>query len=131
MKWITRIVIKLLRWSKLPIQDRIALTSALLDKFNAPREIIKTMPDGRMLIDGRAITIETARVLRESALATLNSQARKFVQEQVAFKAITLGVHNGDAVEKLFFCRAALWWGQEEEELLKTLAGNPGEDDGL
>lgn len=120
---ITYLVIKLLRSSNLSLQNRTSLTTALLDKLNAlpATDILKFTSEG-ILVNDKMLDLEGARLLRESARATLDSQARKFVQEQVNLRAVVLGVHNGDTPDKLMFSRAAIWQSQQAEELLKMLA---------
>lgn|SRR3990167_175979 len=119
----TYLVIKLLRNSNLTLENRVLLTTALLDELKAipATDIIKFTEQG-IVVNDRLLDLEGARLLRESAKATMDSQARKFVQEQVNLRAVTLGVHNGDTPEKLMFARAAIWQGQQQEELLKILA---------
>ena len=124
-----KIAVYLVKWllknSQLSLENRIVLTAALLDKLNfiPAKDIIKTNQLGRLEINGREVTLEYAGQLRESAKRDLESLSRKIVNEQVAFRAVTLGIHNGDTLEKLIWSRVALWWAQEQEDLLKLLAG--------
>lgn len=107
------------------MENRISLTTALLSKLNfiPAADIIRTNANGKLEINGREVTLEYAGRLRESAKRDLDSLSRKIICEQIAFKAVTLGVHNGDNLEKLFWARVALWWNQEQQLLLELLAG--------
>lgn len=86
-------------------------------------EVIKFKDDGTLLINKRKISAEEFLEIRESAKALLNNRLRLTIREQVASIAGKRGVLEGDTPEKLFFYRAALWFGMQEEELLRTLAG--------
>lgn len=112
---------------KLPLslRERTRLTGAILDGLDAAplRNLIEVRSDGVLLIEGKPIDYEKAAQLRESARAMLNNQAHVLVREQVASIAGRRGVAEGDTPEKLYFYRAALWWGGQEEEFYSILAG--------
>lgn len=74
-------------------------------------------------MNGNALEYEQARLLRESALATLNSTARNIVRKQVEYLAVTHGIHKAETPEQMLFSKAALWYGQEEDKVLRVLAG--------
>lgn len=120
---ITNLIIWLMRNTRFSIESRTKCVNALLVKLNFPcKDIIEVNSEEKIMVNGRQLDLEGARQLRESARAMLENSARKFVREQVAFKAITLGIHNGDTPEKLYFSRTALWFGQMEDELYHLLA---------
>ena len=121
---VTKLVIWLLKKSNLSLEDRTALITQLLDKLVAiqSRDIIKTNDEGQLVVNDRLLEVEDVRQLRESSIAILNSFAWKFVREQVEFKAVVVGVHNGDTPEKVYFSKVAIWWGQQIDEILKNLA---------
>ena len=52
-----------------------------------------------------------------------DSPARRYGQQQVAAIAGKRGVVEGDTPEKLYFYRAALWYGLMEQELYEKLSG--------
>ena len=124
MSIITKIVIWLLKKSELSLRDRTALVTQLLDNLEAiqSRDIIKVNNEGQLVVNDRILDVEGARQLRESAIAILNSSAWKFVREQVEFRAVVLGVHNGDTPEKVYFSKVAIWFGQQIDEILQLLA---------
>lgn len=108
----------------LNIQQRTKLVGAILDTNNAVplRDIITFQEDGSMYIRGERIDHEKAVKLREGALMALDNYTRAIVLEQVASVAGRRGVAEGDTPEKLYFYRAALWWGMLEQEILEKLA---------
>lgn len=106
------------------------LTVSILKELGALplRDMIITNQEGILLVNGRPLDLESARLLRESASATLNSKAFAFVREQVLFNAVKTGVHKAETPLQMLFAKAAIWWGQEEDRILRTLAqadGNP------
>jgi hypothetical protein len=111
---------------KLPLtlQQRTKLVGAILESNNAVplKEVITFAHDGSMIIEDERIDFEKAIQIRESARAALDNTARKYVQNQVAAVAGRRGVAEGDTPEKLYFYRAALWWGGMEQELYEKLA---------
>ncbi len=111
---------------KLPLtlQQRTKLVGAILESNNAVplKEVITFAHDGSMIIEDEHIDFEKAIQIRESARAALDNTARKYVQNQVAAVAGRRGVAEGDTPEKLYFYRAALWWGGMEQELYEKLA---------
>lgn len=106
------------------LEDRTRCVTALLDKLNfiPYKDIIEADASGRIKINGRLLDYEKAKQIRESALALLDNQCRKIVKDQVAFRAVNLGVHNGDTPEKMYFSRVALWVIQQEDELVEILS---------
>lgn len=121
---ITYLVIKLLNYPQLSSENRLKLTSRLLDRLSyiPSEDIIATDELGKLTINGKPLTMESAIVLKASAKAVLDSKAWKIVNEQVTFLAVSHGVHKGDSTEKLLWSRIAIWWGQQQEKLFKALA---------
>lgn len=125
---LTKLAVKLaqfaLKRADLSLEDRNKLTIHILKKLDAfpLRDMIVSNEEGKLLVNGRTLSAEGARQLRESARGALRSQARKFVHDQVLFTAITMGVHSLEKVEQSYFCRAAIWYGQQEDLILATLA---------
>lgn len=129
---ITRLVIALLKWARLSIEDRTLLTVALLDKLKAlPVSDILRVENGSVLIEGKPIPMEQAIVLREGANRILNSPAWKIIQAQILFMATIIGVHEATSPEQVFFSKVAIWWHQEEKKLYERLAEQDGSDDGI
>lgn len=122
---IAKIVVWALKSKTLSLQQKTECTNALLrNLFALPiRNTIIINEQGTLLINGRAVDREKAMQLRESSIATLESQARKLVKEQVAYLAINQGVHVCNTPEQMIFAKAALWFSQEEDKLYNLLAG--------
>jgi len=121
---ITNLVIWLMKHTKFSLENRTKCVNALLDELNfiPYKDIITVNEQGRITVNGKETDFEQARQLVESSKALLNNYCRNIVQEQVAFRAVNIGVHNGDTPEKLYFSRVALWIYQQENDLLKELA---------
>ncbi len=120
----TRLAVFALTRSDLTIADRNKLTFAILDtNYALPfRDIIQVNDVGETLLNGHPLDMDKARQLRESARAALDNQALDVIRAQVAFAAVTLGVHKVLNAEQMLFARAALWWGQESDKHLRMLA---------
>lgn len=67
--------------------------------------------------------METAARLRESARAAKSNFSLAFIHEQVLYAAIVHGVHKLETPEQSYFSRAAIWWGQQEQQFIAELAG--------
>lgn len=124
-KYLTRWAIWGLRHSKLSQDEKALLLSTVLDSIGSLpfRDIISSNESGRLIVNGKPVSIEMARNLQHSARAGLENIAIRFIREHVAFMAINVGVHNGDSLDKIMFARTALWNGQQEKLLLEKLAG--------
>lgn len=108
----------------LTLQQRTRLVGAILESNNAVplSDVITLDQDGTMVIENKRIDLEKAIQIRESARGVLENEARKYVQNQVAAIAGKRGIAEGDTPEKLYFYRAALWWGRMEQEIYEKLA---------
>ena len=116
----------LLKWilNSPSLEERaVVLSTALqyIDTFPA-NDIIRIEADQTIRLNGQPIDYDLATTLRESAKQVRDSFARKVVREQVAFKAIAIGVHNANTPEQVLFAKSALWWGQQEDEMYRLLA---------
>ena len=125
MKLSTRLTARLLKNSRLSIEDRVYLTNVLMDKLNIIQisDIIKIEQDGTLLVNGRQLDYEGAKSLKEGAKNLLDSQVRTFLHDEVRYRAIQSGIHKSTAIEDVFFSKAAIWWGEQENEILHLLAG--------
>lgn len=121
-KIIAKIAVVALRSKRLSGEQKAFVTSALLDNLVAfpIRDVIQTDNTGTLLINGKSLTVEGAVAIRESAQALRNSFTRRVINEQITFRAINLGIHNGINTDAIIFSKAALWVIQEEEKLLST-----------
>lgn len=129
-KYITKLAVWLLRHKTLSSQEKAVLLSTVLDSISSLpfHDMISSNESGRLIVNGKPVTVEMARNLRHSAKAGLDNVAIRFIREQIAFMAINIGVHNGDSPDKIMFARTALWNGQQEKLLLEKLAGQQEDD---
>lgn len=129
-RFVTRTTIALLRGASLSIQDRTLLTTVLLDRLGLipAGDIIRVDEVNGLKIAGKKITFEQAASLRKSALKVLAEPAWKIVHDQITFEAIKLGIHKGNTPEEIYFSKVALWWKQQELEIL-TSFGQSEEDE--
>lgn len=126
-KLIIKLTIFLLK-KDLSEASRNKLITCILDKlYVLPlKEIIVRDEQGTFLVSGKPLELEKLMILRESARSALQSVALKLINEQVLFNAVTIGVHRVEKPEQLMFSRAAIWWGQQQDSLLKLLANEDG-----
>lgn len=113
----------MLRRKTLSPVDSIQLTNTVLAKIGSfPTHAIITVEDGKILIRGVPLERERAIVIRDSARQALGNMALREVHEQVLYNAIATSLHSAQNFEQTMFGKAAVWYGQQEIELLKQLA---------
>lgn len=118
----TEKLIKELNKANLHTEDRIALTTALLDKLVAlPIKDTFSVSNDGITIKGRELEPEDMISFRESCVALKDNFARKILREQIKYLAIQYGVHNGLNTDTIMFSKAILWSMQEEDKLLDTI----------
>lgn len=125
-----RMVADMLREAELSIEDRQLLTTVLIERLGAlpVRARITVDESGQVFVDGKQVTVETAKRLHETSKTMLNNFARRFVRETVTFMAVKQGVHDNLSPEQGLFAKAALWFFQEEDELYRKFAGAEPEE---
>lgn len=123
-RWASRVTVWLLKNNRIGNEERQLLTTALLDKLGALPLRARIVVDdaGQIFVDGRQMTLETARQMHTGAKAMLNNFARRIVREQITYMAVTKGVHENVSPEQGLFAKAALWSFQEEDDLYAKLA---------
>jgi len=121
-----QIAVALLQDANLSLEDRALLFTAVLGKLALLplRDIIISDPNtGFLLLNGKEVDLETGRLLREGARAVLNNFAFKTIHEQVRYAAILSGFIKSSSEGQSLTGKAAIWWGDQEIEILKMLAG--------
>ena len=120
----TRLALYLLKSKRLSKGDRVALTQEVMHSLDAAplQDILRVDEQNRLLVRGKPVDLELAIKLKESAAQTLNSVARNLVHEQVARLAFLLGMHKATDFDQVLFYKAALWWGDQEDKLLRAMA---------
>ncbi len=120
---ITEKTIKQLKKSNLSIEDRTALTTALLDKLNAlPIGDIIYFTQNGLMIDGKELDAEQTNAFKETCSALKDNFARKVIHEQIRHKATEAGIHKSQSIEELMFYKAAIWCLNEENILIQQLS---------
>lgn len=119
---ITTRLIKQLKSKNLPLEDRVALTTALLSNLSALplNNAIVIDPHG-VEINGKRLSPDDKIAFIESCALLKNNFARKVLHEQVRYLAINLGVHIGQNTDMIMFSKAALWCLEQEEKLLEKI----------
>jgi len=121
LTWIIRIV---------PFSDksRLELVNGLINRAGGVpiHSIITVDENRRILVQGKALSVEDILRMRESARTLLDSPLRKLIQQQVRFSAIDEGyLKSQDPTKTALFYKAAIWFSQQEDELLRGLAQDP------
>lgn len=103
------------------------LTASLLTSLHVlpVRDIITHDETGKLFVGGRPLNFETAQALHKAAIAMRSNFARTFVEDQVRWHAVQMGVHQNNTPEQGLYAKAALWVLQELDALYKEL----GEDE--
>lgn len=121
---IIRLIVWALNRKDLSEQDRLTLLTEVMHSLKAVplRAIITVDEDNRIFIQGKPASVEQLMSLQESAASALNSTARNLIREQVRFAAVDKGFLKSDNLKTQLFYKAALWYAQEEDELLRQMA---------
>lgn len=120
-------IVQVIKWlwrSRLSDKDRLSLLNIVIHRLDIIplRAIITVDENRRVLVQGKPLDTEQLIVLRESASSTLNSYARNIIREQIRFAAIDQGFLKSDDPQTQLFYKAALWFAQEEQNLLENIA---------
>lgn len=121
----TEKLIKQLKKAGLSIEDRTALTTALLTKLNAlplHNSIQVSLQEGMITIKDKPLTTEQIINFKQSATILKENFAYQVINEQIRYLAINLGVHIALSPDTVMFSKAALWILQEEEKLLDEIS---------
>src|SRR6185369_815837 len=103
-KLATILAIFSLKRADLSIKDRNKLLIHIADKLGALpfRDMITEDSNGSLLVNGRPVDIELARILRDSAKGALHSKAFTYIRDQVLYDAIKLGVHRAEDEKQMY-----------------------------
>lgn len=130
-KLVLKLVLRFLKDASLSTEDRSLLTACILDKLVAlpASAILKRDTDGTLIVGDKRVNAESALAIHKSAVKTLNERAWKIVFEQVRFKAVEVGIHQGMTPDQNLFSKAALWNLGELKKLFEELAGGAAPED--
>jgi len=105
--------------------ERLTLTNAILRNIDAVplRAVVDVNENRQVVIRGRVASTEDLVVYQQSAENAVKSIARNLIHNQVRFMAIDKGYLQSDDPKTQLFYKAALWFSQQETDLLKQMAG--------
>lgn len=123
---LVKLVVWLLHRKRITPTERLLLTNELLSTVGSLQihSIITSDDAGQLHIRGKAVDKDQAFLLRESAGRVLKEPAYQIVREQTLYNAITEGVHKGMTTDQIQFSKSAIWFGEQELNLLKVFAGD-------
>ncbi len=108
----------------LSVKGRTIVVNAVINRAGLPiRSIITTDGSHRILIQGKPVSVEQAASLRAGAIALRSNPTLKVIRDQVRFLAIDRGFLQTDEPIQQLSYKMALWYAQEETQLIDMLAG--------
>lgn len=120
---LVRFICWLLKNKKLSVKDKQLLTNQALTSIGAlPTHAILTVDNNKLFIRGVPVDDERKYLIREAAESALHNTALRTIHEEVLYQAVSMGVHQAHTPEMMQFAKAAIWWGQEQDKLLKSLS---------
>lgn len=126
-KYIARIAIYCLRNKRLSEEARSMCITALCDNLQTPviRSIITFSSEGRIMVNGKALSADESISLRTGAETLNNSNARKLIRNQLKYEVYQLGIHRSLTPYDLIFSKAILYVMNQEDLLLKDILEGP------
>jgi len=101
MKPLTQKLIVQLRKANLSTEDRLALTTALLDKLNAlPIGDMVHFTETGLMINGNELNLDQALSFREAAVTLKDNYARRVIHEQIRHQATEAGIHKAKTIDE-------------------------------
>lgn len=115
-------VIKMLDKATLSLENRVALTTAILNKLNAlPLSKSIIVDNGKIFVRGIELDREQEVNFREGIAVLQNNFVHKLFNEQLRYQAINLGINVATSMDTLMFSKAALWVLEQEIKLVESL----------
>jgi len=123
-----RFVIQIIAWllsKNLSIQNRTLLINLVLDRLSSLpiKNIIVLNENGSLVINGKELDQEEMHLLQDNAKNLRDNRAFGLIQDQVLHNALSFGLNASTTLEMLYTSKAAVWWGQEQNRLIKLIAG--------
>lgn len=121
---IIRILGAMLRKDSLTAEERSLLTTLALEKIGALpiRDTIVVSDGGSVTVNGRTLEHDEAQRLSLAARSALSNRALSLIFDQVAYSAITGGIHRFENPESIRFSKSSLWFCQQATAWLQSLA---------
>lgn len=122
-----KIAVQLTLWllkKQLSLENKSLLISAILDKLSALpiKSIIHLNDNGSLVINGKEIDYSERVLLKDSAKALRENRVFGLIQDQILHHALSFGLNHSVTIDQLYCSKMAVWWGQEENKLLKLIA---------
>ena len=123
-----RFVIQIIAWllsKNLSIQNRTLLINLVLDRLSSLpiKNIIVLNENGSLVINGKELDQEEMHLLQDNAKNLRDNRAFGLIQDQVLHNALSFGLNASTTLEMLYTSKAAVWWGMEQNKLIKLIAG--------
>jgi hypothetical protein len=124
-----KLAIFCLQRAKPTLEQRNQLANEVLSTLAAlPLSSIITVKDGSLFVKGNPLGPSEASSLRESARAAMASKAFTLIRDEVLYQAYTFAANKSVNIDQLLFAKAAVWWGQKENDYLLLLSTLGTED---
>lgn len=122
---ISKLTIFALNSKRLSGDQRTAVMNEALKNISLlpSKDVIKFDMEGTLMVRGKKLDFETAKMFKESCMVLQDNFARKIFEEQTAYEAIKLGIHNGLNTEMIQFSKAILWWNEQQNKLISLVLG--------
>ena len=111
----------------LSLENKAKLLNSILHNLRALplRSIISVSENGSLVIRDKELDREEMNILKESASALKDNRVFNLIQDEVLFRAFNFGVNHSTNFDQIYASKMAVWWGQEENKLIKLIAGDP------
>ncbi len=120
---VTKKLITQLKKADLSLEDRTALTTALLKKLNAlPLHSTIILTQQGIMLNGKMLDTEQTINFKESCRQLQDNFAYKVIHEQTRYLAIKLGINIAVSLDTLMFAKAAIWILEQKDELLEKIS---------
>lgn len=123
-KLLCKLSVWLLKSKRLDNESKSVVLNALLSNMNALpiSDILSFDLQGSLKLNGKPLTIEQAVSIKEGAVSLKNNATYRLIKEQIAFKAVNMGIHNAINLDMVLFSKAVLWVQEREVELIESLS---------
>lgn len=124
---LNKLLLKLVQFlgrRELSLDQRLTLSTMIMDNLDALpiRDIIYVNDSQQLIVGDHVVDLEQMKLLREHAITALENKSLALIRNQVAYTAVSNGIHKAVTPEAMLFNRAAIWYHQTLEIQLKFLA---------
>lgn len=102
-------------------QERILVFNKLNQSLNIfpIDDVVKFRQDGAFLINGKQLTLEQFQNFRQAIDALKNNFAFQIIADQILYKAIAIGIHQGLSPDQIIYSKSCIWFIQQFKDLLE------------